>query len=47
MAELICRYCGLKVPNSKPNAERWLAKHEANCPRNPNNNKRNGPIGTE
>ena len=45
--ELKCRYCGLTPPRGKHNAERWMAIHEANCPRNPGHNKTNGPIGTE
>ena len=45
--ELRCKYCGLIVPSTKPNPEKWLHKHEMNCARNPNNNKRTGPIGTE
>ena len=44
---LKCKYCGLIVPSSKPNPEKWLHKHEMNCARNPNNNKTSGPIGTE
>lgn len=47
MEQLKCKYCGLIVPSSKPNPHKWLVRHEMNCARNPNNNKTNGPIGTE
>ncbi len=36
--EIKCKYCGLTPPKNHWNGQKWIEKHEANCPQKPGHN---------